>query len=58
MARHRLAASWVIAALGYAVGLVVSTLTDLPSGPVIVWALVVLALIAFMSMNRWSAART
>ena len=58
MTRHRLAASWAIAALGYAVGLVVSTLTDLPSGPVIVWALVVLALAAFTSMNRWSAGRT
>ena len=58
MARHRLATAWVIAALGYAVGLLVSTLTDLPSGPVIVWALVVLSLIAFMSMNRWSAAKT
>ncbi|HUQ28342.1 MAG TPA: metal ABC transporter permease [Usitatibacter sp.] len=58
MARHRLAAAWTIGALGYAVGLVVSTLTDLPSGPVIVWALVVLALLAFTGMNRWSAART
>jgi zinc/manganese transport system permease protein len=58
MTRHRLAAAWTIGALGYAVGLVVSTLTDLPSGPVIVWALVVLALAAFTSTNRWSAART
>ena len=44
MERHRLAAAWVIGALGYAAGLVVSTLTDLPSGPVIVWSLVVLGL--------------
>ena len=58
MARHRLAAAWAIGALGYAVGLVVSTFTDLPSGPVIVWALVGLALVAFTGMNRWSAART
>ena len=44
MARHRLLASWILGGLGYAAGLVVSTLTDLPSGPVIVWSLVVLAL--------------
>ncbi len=52
MARGRLVASWGIAALGYAAGLVVSTLTDLPSGPVIVWSLVVLALV-----TRWALAR-
>ena len=40
----RLAAAWALGALGYAVGLVVSTALDLPSGPVIVWALVLLAL--------------
>ncbi len=44
MVRYRLAAAWTLGALGYAVGLVVSTVTDLPSGPVIVWTLVVLAL--------------
>jgi zinc/manganese transport system permease protein len=45
MARHRLLASYAIGAAGYATGLVVSTLTDLPSGPLIVWALVALALL-------------
>src|SRR5205814_9413005 len=44
MRRWRLAAAWGIGALGYAVGLVASTALDLPSGPVIVWALVLLAL--------------
>jgi zinc/manganese transport system permease protein len=39
MARHRLAAAWGLGALGYALGLVISTATDAPSGPVIVWAL-------------------
>lgn len=39
--RHRLAASWVVAAIGYAAGLMLSTALDLPSGPVIVWSLVV-----------------
>lgn len=52
MMRHRLAAAWTIGALGYATGLVVSTLTDLPSGPVIVWALVVLALVAQATLGR------
>ena len=46
MPRHRMAASWLLGGLGYAIGLAVSTLTDLPSGPVIVWALVALALAA------------
>ncbi|MDQ6916777.1 MAG: metal ABC transporter permease [Pseudomonadota bacterium] len=44
MARRRLAAAWGIGAAGYAVGLVASTALDLPSGPVIVWMLVILAL--------------
>ncbi|HEY1458634.1 MAG TPA: metal ABC transporter permease [Casimicrobiaceae bacterium] len=44
MTRYRLAAAWALGALGYASGLVVSTTLDLPSGPVIVWALVVLSL--------------
>jgi zinc/manganese transport system permease protein len=58
MARHRLAASWALGALGYAIGLAVSTLTDLPSGPVIVWALAGLALIWFAGTSRLSDART
>src|SRR5262249_13371571 len=44
MRRGRLAASWAIGAIGYAIGLVVSTAMDLPSGPVIVWVLVILGL--------------
>ena len=43
MARGRLAAAWAIGVAGYAVGLVISTAFDLPSGPAIVWALVALA---------------
>ena len=58
MQRHRLAAAWSVGALGYATGLVVSTLTDLPSGPVIVWALVALALAAFTGTRPRPAART
>jgi zinc/manganese transport system permease protein len=42
--RGRLAIAWALGAVAYAAGLVISTATDLPSGPVIVWTLVVLAL--------------
>lgn len=44
MVRRRLAAAWSIGAAGYAAGLVASTALDLPSGPVIVWMLVILSL--------------
>ena len=45
MTRRRLTAAWLLGLAGYSVGLVVSTALDLPSGPVIVWVLVALALI-------------
>lgn len=44
MGRGRLAASWAIGAVGYAIGLLVSTAADVPSGPVIVWTLCVAGL--------------
>jgi len=44
MRRGRLVVAWIIGSLGYAVGLAVSTAYDLPSGPVIVWSLVGIAL--------------
>ncbi len=42
--RHRLVAAWAIGAIGYGAGLLLSTALDLPSGPVIVWTLVAVAL--------------
>ena len=51
MTRHRLAAAWAVGAVGYAAGLVVSTLFDLPSGPVIVWVLVSVALVAHATLG-------
>ncbi|MEO8751241.1 MAG: metal ABC transporter permease, partial [Casimicrobiaceae bacterium] len=45
MARGRLPAAWALGAAGYAAGLLVSTAADLPSGPVIVWMLVVFAVV-------------
>jgi zinc/manganese transport system permease protein len=54
--RYRLAAAWAVGALGYAAGLVVSTLFDLPSGPVIVWVLVIAALVAYGTIGKPSTA--
>ena len=45
MRRHRLVVAWLLGLAGYAIGLVLSTSLDLPSGPVTVWVLVALALI-------------
>lgn len=42
--REGLVRAWLIGALGYALGLVLSALLDLPSGPAIVWAIVFSAL--------------
>ena len=58
MTRRRLAAAWAIGAAGYAVGLVVSTARDLPSGPVVVWTLVILALACYPILSRKFAAPT
>lgn len=44
MKRRRLITAWTLAAIGYAAGLVISTATDLPTGAVIVWTLVIVAL--------------
>jgi len=44
LVRHRLAAAWALGAIGYALGLLMSTTADLPSGPLIVWVLVALAI--------------
>ena len=47
MRRRRLAAAWSIGVAGYAAGLLVSTALDLPSGAVIVWALVAVGLACY-----------
>ena len=51
LAARRLPVAWAIAAAGYASGLVVSTMADLPSGPAIVWTIVGAAL-AFTAARR------
>lgn len=45
MTRRRLPAAWLLSVAGYATGLMLSTALDLPTGPVIVWVLVALALV-------------
>jgi zinc/manganese transport system permease protein len=43
---RRMFKAYVVGALGYAFGLLVSLYTDLPTGAVIVWALAVVGIIA------------
>jgi zinc/manganese transport system permease protein len=50
--RWRLAVSYALGAAGYALGLVVSALSDWPSGPAIVWVMTALAVIVFASGPR------
>lgn len=45
--RRRIAACYALGAAGYAAGLVLSVVTDLPPGPLIVWVMVVLAIAVF-----------
>jgi zinc/manganese transport system permease protein len=51
-ARRRLATAWALGAGGYALGLFASTVLDLPSGPVIVWTLVALGVVAYALSGR------
>ena len=57
MGRGRLAAAWALGAAGYAIGLIVSNATDLPSGPVIVWTLVAVSLLWYMASGALAARR-
>ena len=52
LARRRLAAAWGVGAAGYALGLLASTSLDVPSGPAIVWMLVIVALIVHAAVAR------
>jgi zinc/manganese transport system permease protein len=47
--RGRVTIGYALSAAGYALGLVVSTVTDWPSGPAIVWVMTALAAIVFAS---------
>jgi zinc/manganese transport system permease protein len=51
--RRRIAVGYVLSILGYAAGLIVSTVMDLPSGPAIVWIMTVIAVVfAFAAGGR------
>ena len=45
--RHRIKVAYALSAVGYVLGLVASSLTDLPSGPAIVWIMAALAIPVF-----------
>ena len=49
--RHRLLKAYGVAALGYAIGLFLSSWLDLPSGAVVVWALAVVG-VALFALER------
>ena len=52
---YRLAKAYAVGAIGYAAGLIVSVLTDLPTGAVIVWCMAI-AGITFSTLERGGAA--
>jgi zinc/manganese transport system permease protein len=54
---YRLAKAYAVGAIGYAAGLIVSVLTDLPTGAVIVWCMAI-AGITFSTLERGGAAAT
>jgi zinc/manganese transport system permease protein len=51
--RARLVAGYLVGAAGYAIGLALSALLDLPSGAVIVWALTTCAVV-FARVQGWN----
>lgn len=52
LARGRLVVGYALGAAGYALGLVVSALSDWPSGPAIVWVMTALAIVVFAFAPR------
>jgi zinc/manganese transport system permease protein len=56
MAKSRVATAWGIGAAGYALGLVVSTAMDLPTGPLIVWTLTAVAILWTAAARRFAPA--
>lgn len=50
--RRALLLAYMVGAAGYALGLVVSAMSDLPSGPIIVWALVIAGLGLKLPVSR------
>ena len=50
--RSRLWATYLVAVAGYVLGLLGSATLDLPTGPLIVWALAVVGVIALLLLRR------
>jgi zinc/manganese transport system permease protein len=57
LTRHRIAAAYMLSAAGYVGGLAVSGITDLPSGPAIVWMMALVAIPVFAMSPRLARAR-
>ena len=55
---RRLLAAYATSAAGYAVGLVLSSLFDLPSGAVIVWSMAVIAVMVYAARQRANATQS
>jgi len=54
----RLPVAWAVGVAGYLVGLVLSTSSDLPTGPVIVWTLALLGILTHAFVSRAAASRS
>jgi len=52
LARRRLAAAWGVGIAGYAIGVLVSTMLDLPTGAVVVWTLAIVGLLTHAALAR------
>lgn len=52
LARRRLAAAYGLSAAGYVLGLALSAITDLPTGPTLVWGMAALAVPVFALTGR------
>ena len=56
--RHSLLWGYIVGASGYFAGLILSTMFDLPTGPVIVWSLAIIGLALGQLLIRFNVART
>lgn len=56
--KHSLVMAWLLGITGYAAGLIVSALLDLPSGAVIVWALALFGLTSSLLVKHMTGMRT
>jgi len=56
--RHALLWGYIVGASGYFVGLILSTLFDLPAGPAIVWSLAIIGLVLSQLLIRFDSTLT